>query len=114
MKSSFKESEKMSTEAIATETLLQELKTRLEAKNLSFSITLDNALNFPIVVDELEQEVYEDAIEDNPDYPFKPGQIRFEVSDGFPGQRTTSYPYATLDEAIEEAIKLQEQFGDSK
>lgn len=68
------------------------------------SIVVDGAPDWPIVLAIHEHDDDEDSI-------FKPGDIRYEVSDGLPEHRNDSFNFPTFLEAAIYAVALQKQYG---
>jgi len=75
------------------------------------SIVLDSAPDWPIVLTVVEQSDVDDAneaaCECDPPYLWKAGDVRYEVSDGFPGHRHDSFNFVHFRDAVDKALALQ-------
>lgn len=78
----------------------------------SMCLVLDDARDYPIVLQVQEQEEYDEAMaNETEDYvhPWRVGDIRFEVSDGVPGFRQDSLNFASFHLACECAVISQKK-----
>lgn len=92
--------------------LFQQVIDHPEMKEHMFSIVLDDALDFPIVVNITTQDQHNEEVADvGSEYLFEAGQVRFEVSDNFPGDRHDSFNFPDLSSAIAYALEWQEEYN---
>lgn len=91
--------------------IFQELIDHPDMADVDFSIVLDGAHDWPIVIartsEEMVQAAEEAAVEGDPPYLYKAGQVRFEVSDGFPNERVDSFDHPDFSEAVTAAYHWQ-------
>lgn len=88
--------------------LFQQIIDHPDMTGIKFSLVFDNVPDFPVVVDATSQDQHNEEVRDvGSEYLFEAGQVRFEVSDGIPGDRNMAYSYVEFLEAYDEAVLLQ-------
>ena len=91
--------------------IFQELIDHPDMADVDFSLVLDGAHDWPIVITRTTEEMVrngnESLCEGDPPYLFKAGQVRFEVSDGLPNERGDSFDYPDFNEAVTAAYHWQ-------
>jgi len=95
------------------EDIFKELLKHPDLNDIGASLVLDDALEFPIVLAIQEQDDCDREMEDEgPDHIplLMAGDIRFEVSDGFPGDRGYCSTFRNFREAAEQAL-LNQKIG---
>jgi len=75
------------------------------------SVVLDAAPDFPIVLELANQELIDLFADDGVECPWNIGDVRYEVSDGMPGNRSHSDNFTEFLEAAEHAVKFQEEYA---